>query len=146
MDEVLVAEARAADVDQIVALERASFPSPWKREFFESELKARGRHNRVLRLDRMIVGYSFTMHFLEEMHINKIAISESCRRRGYARILMDDALVHARATGVKTIALEVRESNDAAQGFYRSIGFESRYRRPRYYPDGENAVVMMLDL
>ena len=146
MDEVVVADARAADIDQIVALERAAFPSPWKREFFESELRARGRYNRILRLDRMVVGYCFAMHFLDEMHINKIAVSESSRRRGYAGILMADAVAWAQGNGVKTIALEVRESNDAAQGFYRAIGFADRYRRPRYYPDGENAVVMMLAL
>ena len=38
--------------------------------------------------------------------------------------------------------LEVRKSNESAQAFYRHLSFESSYIRPRYYPDGESAVVM----
>ena len=41
------------------------------------------------------------------------------------------------------MTLEVRASNDVAQGLYRSFGFEEAGRRPRYYSDdGEDALVM----
>lgn len=142
MSDGAIAEARFADVDQIVALERASFPTPWRREFFESELTVDGRHNRVLRIGRTVVAYCFSMYYLDEMHVNKIAVADAHRRRGLARRLMEDALEFARATGIRSITLEVRESNQAAQDFYRSLQFETRYHRPRYYPDGEAAVVM----
>lgn len=146
MFESKVADARFADVDQIFALERASFPMPWRREFFESELHAAGRHNRVVRQGRTVIAYCFSMYYLDEMHVNKIAVADPYRRQGLARLLMDDALEFARAAGIRSITLEVRESNRAAQEFYRSLQFESRYRRPRYYPDGESAVVMALEL
>lgn len=139
-------DARLADVDQIFALERVSFPMPWRREFFESELHAEGRYNRVIREGRTVIGYCFSMYYLDEMHVNKIAVADPYRRRGLARLLMDDVLEFARRAPIHSITLEVRESNEPAQAFYRSLHFESRYRRPRYYPDGEAAVVMALDL
>lgn len=146
MGELEITDARLADLDQIVALERACFPSPWRREFFESELRAERRLSRVVRDGRAIVAYCFSMYFMDEMHVNKIAVADAHRRRGIARRLMDDVLAFAREREVRTIGLEVRATNAEAQAFYRAIGFEERYRRPRYYPDGEAAVVMAVDL
>jgi ribosomal-protein-alanine acetyltransferase len=140
--DIRLSDVRESDIDQIAALEVASFAQPWRREFFESELGADGRFNRVARGGGRIVGYCFSMYFLEEMHVNKIAVAAGWRRRGIAKLLMDDAMAFARAHDVTTVGLEVRESNAAARAFYASIGFEERYRRPRYYPDGETAVVM----
>ncbi len=141
-----IADARPDDVDEISALETASFPQPWRREFFESELEAEGRFNRVARAGGRIVAYCFSMHFLDEMHVNKIAVADGWRRHGVAKALMDDAIAFARAHGIASIALEVRESNDGARAFYRALGFEERYRRPRYYPNGETAVVMATEI
>ena len=142
-----IADAGRADLDEVTALERASFPQPWRRDFFESELEADGRFNRIARGgDGRIVGYCFSMHVLDEMHVNKIAVAPAWRRRGVAKALMDDALEFARSRGIASIALEVRESNEGARAFYRTLGFEERYRRPRYYPDGETAVVMATEV
>ena len=49
---VELADAAWTDVDQVEALERASFPTPWRRDFFESELEGEGRFNRVARAVR----------------------------------------------------------------------------------------------
>ena len=47
------------------------------------------------------------------------------------------------AIGARRMTLEVRASNEAAQGLYRSFGFEVVGRRPRYYSDdGEDALIM----
>ena len=47
---------------------------------------------------------------------------------------------------VRLITLEVRQSNEGAQAFYTRLGFRSAYTRPNYYPDGEAARVMTLEL
>ena len=142
-DAALVIEAaKRADVDAVHRIEEASFPAPWRREFFLSELNADGRYNIVARLDGTVVGYLFAMWIFDEMHVNKIAVVESARRRGIADALMAQCFAFARNHGVETISLEVRRSNQGAQEFYRHLAFESTYVRPRYYPDGESAVVM----
>lgn len=144
--ELEIAPVTPRDVREIVALETAAFPVPWRREFFESELAADGRFLRLAREEGRLVGYVFAMWFLDEMHINKIAVASSHRRRGIAAALMDHCFAFARKHDVQTISLEVRETNEGAQEFYRSLGFARAYVRPRYYPDGEGAVVMMRKL
>jgi|ERR1043165_1025649 ribosomal-protein-alanine N-acetyltransferase len=135
--------ALAGDVDDICAIEDRAFPNAWRREFFESELRGSGRYNLVARKHGRVVGYLFSMWFFDEMHVNKIAVDERERRQGIALSLMGECLRFAKANRIKTISLEVRKSNDGAQEFYRFLDFTASYTRPRYYPDGEAAVVMV---
>ncbi|HKB81488.1 MAG TPA: ribosomal protein S18-alanine N-acetyltransferase, partial [Thermoanaerobaculia bacterium] len=142
-DDVQITAARWSDLDAIHALEVDSFPSPWRREFFESELRGDGRFCLVARRGGAVIGYLFAMWFVDEMHINKIAVAEEQRRTGIAAALMRRCLEFARSNAVATLSLEVRQSNAGAQAFYRTLEFAPKYVRPRYYPDGESAVVMV---
>ena len=84
MDGVTIERAVAADLRAVHALEQRCFPSPWRREFFESEIANDGRYNLVARRDGVIIGYLFAMWFADEMHVNKIAVDASVRRQGIA--------------------------------------------------------------
>jgi ribosomal-protein-alanine N-acetyltransferase len=143
---LVIAAATGADLGAIHRIERDSFPAPWRREFFENELTADWRYCRVAKRGGAIVGYLFAMWLFDEMHINKIAVAASERRKGVADALMEDCFAFARMRNIRTISLEVRESNDGAQEFYRHLEFQSSYVRPRYYPDGESAVVMTREI
>jgi ribosomal-protein-alanine N-acetyltransferase len=144
---VQIVPATPADVEEIDALEQRAFPIPWRREFFESELRGSGRYALVAkRGDGTVAGYVFAMWFFDEMHVNKIAVDERERRQGIALALMNECLRFARGNDIKTISLEVRKSNEGAQAFYRFLDFEPTYVRPRYYPDGEAAVIMVKTL
>ena len=137
-----IVTATADHLDAVHQLETCCFSAPWRREFFESELHASGRLNlAALRGDR-VIGYLFAMWFFDEMHINKIAVSELERRQGVALALMQDCLKFAGERGIKVLSQEVRQTNQGAQDFYRRLEFSPAYIRPRYYPDGESAVLM----
>jgi ribosomal-protein-alanine N-acetyltransferase len=141
-DAVVISAATRGDLPAIHALESVAFPAPWRIEFFDGELQAPGRMNLVAKRGGVLVGYIFSMFILDEMHVNKIAVWEHERRQGIADELMARAFAFARKQHVDSISLEVRKSNAGAQAFYRHLGFEATYVRPRYYPDGEAAVVM----
>lgn len=127
----------------MVALEQLSFPVPWTRPLFVTEIDAIGRFNLVATTaNGKLVAYIFSMYFLDEMHVNKIAVDPSWRRQRVAILLMDEVFAFARLNGIASVSLEVRESNEAARKLYGALEFEERYRRPRYYPDGESAIVM----
>jgi len=138
----MIRPAGHGDLEAIHAIERASFPAPWRREFFESELSTPGRFTLVATRHGGVIGYMFAMWFFDEMHVNKIAVIGDERRKGIAQALMDKCFDFAREHDVELISLEVRESNHAAQAFYRRLEFIPEYVRPRYYPDHETAVVM----
>ncbi|HYS54954.1 MAG TPA: ribosomal protein S18-alanine N-acetyltransferase [Thermoanaerobaculia bacterium] len=144
--DVEISDATASDLDAIHGLEVSCFPAPWRRDFFESELNGDSRLHLVARRDGSVIAYVFAMWFFDEMHVNKIAVAESERRKGIADALMDGCLEFARLNGISTISLEVRQSNSGAQAFYEHLDFEPTYIRPRYYPDGEAAVVMVRHL
>ncbi len=138
------------DLDEVARIEAESFPAPWKRDFFASELVEPHRYIRVLARDDggdpRIGGYLFAVSLYEEFHINKIATDRRLRQQGYGRGLLEDALARARSMGSTAITLEVRVSNAAARQFYKSYGFAEAYRRRAYYQDGEDALVLVLPL
>jgi len=138
------------DLDEIARIESESFPVPWKREFFASELVEPHRYLRVLGRDDgalpRVGGYLFAVSLYEEFHINKIATDGRVRRQGYGRLLLEDALARARSSGSSAVTLEVRVTNAAARTFYKSYGFAEAYRRRAYYQDGEDALVLVLPI
>ena len=52
------------------------------------------------------------------------------------------AAADARDLGASRCSLEVRAGNVGAQELYSALGFRSLGVRPRYYSDGEDAVIM----
>ena len=138
------------DLDEVARIESESFPIPWKREFFASELVEPHRYIRVLARDDggtpRVGGYLFAVALYEEFHINKIATDLRLRKQGHGRALLEDALARARSAGSTAITLEVRVSNAAAREFYMSYAFTEAYRRRAYYQDGEDALVLVLPL
>jgi ribosomal-protein-alanine N-acetyltransferase len=74
-----------------------------------------------------------------EREILNLAVDPACRRRGTARALLLHEIEGFRGTWF----LEVRESNTAAIGLYRTARFEAVGRRAEYYHDpSEDAIVM----
>lgn len=138
-----IGPAGRADVDGVHRIELESFPAPWRREFFLGELASERRFNLVARRNGEVIGYVFAMWVFDEMHVNKIAVTAAERRQGIAEQLMERCFDFAREHGITSISLEVRRSNRGAQEFYRHLDFDSSHLRPRYYPDGEAAVVMV---
>jgi [ribosomal protein S18]-alanine N-acetyltransferase len=140
-------DVRATDLDAVAELERISFPIPWKREFFASEVGAAFRFNRVARAPNgLLAGYVFCAFAGGEIHVNKIAVDPEWRRRGVARLLMVEVLDLGARIAAEEIYLEVRPSNLPARNFYATLGFREVGRRPQYYADGEDALVMSLFL
>ena len=89
-----------------------------------------------------IVGYAGGMVVDGDLQILKIAVAPEFRRRGIARELLARIADDARNLGAQSCSLEVRASNEGAQAFYAELGLSSIGKRPRYYSDREDAVIM----
>jgi ribosomal-protein-alanine N-acetyltransferase len=138
------------DLDQMLAIEQVSYPNPWSRQMFSEELDNRLCHIFVCREERgegqAVLGYICFWLFLGEMHLLNIAVHPLVRREGVGRRLLAYTLDYAGGRGAKVGFLEVRRSNRAAQDMYAEFGFKEMGVRPRYYEDGEDAVVMLLEV
>ncbi len=89
-----------------------------------------------------LVGYAGGMIVDGQVQVLKIGTDPAWRRRGIARTLISRVASDARDLGATTCSLEVRASNAGAQAFYESLGMHSVGKRPRYYSDREDAVIM----
>jgi len=142
--------AKQAHLDDVASIERDNFPCPWKRDYFLQELFLPMRFNRVIlcresgALQGHVLAYQFSHYIVPELHISKIATHRSAQRQGVASALMEDLFIFCRGKGINTITLEVRVSNTPARTFYTRLDFKDDYIRKRYYPDGEDALVMGL--
>jgi len=136
-------DARHTDLDGIASLERLSFPVPWKRDYFEVEIGAPWRFNRVALCAGSLAGYVFCAFAGGEIHVNKIAVAPAFRRQGVASALMGEVFAFSARVDAEEMYLEVRVSNQRARAFYTGLGFSEAGRRPRYYLDGEDALVMI---
>jgi ribosomal-protein-alanine N-acetyltransferase len=129
-------------------IERASFPSPWPYDAFQRYLDRPGflvavDHDRTE--EDPVVGFVVSdviKNYGRALgHVKDVAVHPDRRGEGIGSTLLENALsVMAHA---KTVKLEVRESNDDARSLYREFDFESLRRVPRYYDDGEDAIVMV---
>jgi ribosomal-protein-alanine N-acetyltransferase len=135
---------RAADLDEVLAIERASFSLPWSRGAFLYEIEQNQvARCWVLRQKRRVVGYLCLWEIADEVHITNIAVHPDSRRQGLGRTILKQILDDARRRALRVVVLEVRPSNTEARALYDSFGFRVVGRRRGYYYDtGEDALVM----
>ena len=74
------------------------------------------------------------------------AVAPAARRQRVATAMLQEAIVRLAAAGAFVVFLEVSVKNTAGLGLYTKCGFTQVGRRPHYYSDGADALVMRLDL
>ncbi len=142
--------ATLADLDGIMALEHASFPTDaWSPAMMREELASPHGWYVVVEEAGRLVGYAGlrAVRGARDADVQTITISAAARGRGRGRALLTALLEEAVRRDVHDVFLEVRADNPVAQTLYLSEGFAEVGRRPRYYqPDDVDAIVMQLDL
>jgi ribosomal-protein-alanine N-acetyltransferase len=128
----------------VEAIERASYPTPWSRSMFASELRKPGSIALGAYLeDGELVGYAFVSRYVDAWHVMNIAVRPEFRRRGIARTLLERLFEVTAADPRRGYTLEVRVSNVEAIRLYERLGFEARGIRRGYYTDNrEDALIM----
>ena len=136
-----------ADLDAVMAIEKASFAYPWSPRFFLQELQVDCARSLLAEVNGRIVGYILFWLLADEIDIHNVAVHSEFRRRGIGRLLIEQVVLEAQRRGSTRVTLEVRRSNLAAQKLYESIGFIPTGVRKGYYSDdGEDALAMALKL
>lgn len=128
-----LAPVTAADA---AALEARARPWPWSRELLEDELARPDRRYVGAYDGAELIGYAGVWSAPDETHLLVVAVDPAHRRRGIATRLLHEALPSGPVT------LEVAADNASALALYRRLGFVTEGRRPAYYPDGQDALVL----
>lgn len=159
------------DIPEVLAHEHTLFPlDAWPARFYEEELAHAGplgghdvhgrpptRDYRVVVRDESadvaagehpgdIVGYGGIMVAGDVADVQTIGTVATAQGRGVGAAQLRWMIAEAAARGARSLMLEVRASNDAARRLYARHGFAEVGVRRRYYPGGEDAVVMLREL
>lgn len=133
-------------IPAVLELEEALFaPDCWSAELFWSELAQRDlRHYLVAAEGAEVVGYGGLAAYGDEAYVQTLGVAPAWQHRGVGHALLDALLAEADRRQVRTIGLEVRTDNAAAQRLYARRGFEIVGTRRGYYqPSGGDAHVML---
>lgn len=131
-------------LDEVLAIEKVSFPTPWSRSAFLGELfDNQFAYYYVCLKEGRVVGYAGMWIILDEAHVTNIAIHPHFRGRKLGKLLLMEIMRQAVCLGAEKITLEVRPSNKVAQKLYRQLGFVAAGIRKGYYSDTlEDAIIM----
>ena len=143
MEVITIRPMTEDDLDAVLAIEKASFPSPWGRILFLGELNSAHSFPMVARnSEGIVVGYICPMLVIDEGHILNVAVHPRYRGHGIGRLLVKKVLADCRFKEAEFVSLEVRPSNTVAITLYRDLGFIVTGRRKAYYENGEDALMM----
>ena len=141
--------AGEGDIDRILEIEAESISPPWTHGALLGEIYREDSFFAVAPCadssNGAIEGFVILRLMADEGELLQIAVCTSSRRCGVAHALMGAALGFAHERALKSVHLEVRNSNEAAILLYKKHGFKPvRLRKDYYTTPTEDALVMRL--
>ena len=136
------------DLNAIEEIEKLSYPTPWSRSMFASELAKPSSLclGAVDAESSRLVGYLIISRYVDAWHVMNVAIEPARRRQGIASLLLTRLFELTAGRSRRGYTLEVRVSNAGAIRLYEELGFRPRGVRRGYYTDNrEDALIMWKD-
>ncbi len=131
-------------VDAIYKISKESIPQGWSLDAFYKDLKREGSFYSIAIIDGMPVGFAGIQKVLDEADLTNIAVDKNYRNTGIATVLLKQIFDYCVQNSVKSINLEVRETNTAAIKLYLKMGFKECGIRKRYYSNTGEAAILMI--
>ncbi|MEO6908116.1 MAG: ribosomal protein S18-alanine N-acetyltransferase [Abditibacteriaceae bacterium] len=139
----VIRAAKPDDLDALLHVEEEVFMDSWSRDSLSSLFDIERNVVLVACQNDVVKGYITGWHVHGEAEIARLGVLHEVRKQGIASGLITSLINEFDRIKVKKISLEVRVSNKAGFAIYHKFGFAVRGRRPRYYEDGEDALVMV---
>jgi [ribosomal protein S18]-alanine N-acetyltransferase len=135
------------DMPEVLQTETESFEFAWTEEDFLRCLRQRNCIGMVAEQGERVVGFMIYELHKSKLHILNFAVSPSCRRSAVGMQMVTKLISKLSSHRRTRITLEVRETNLAAQLFFRAQGFRAvRVLRSYYDDSGEDAFLMQYRL
>ena len=131
------------DMPEVLGIEGGSFEFPWSEDDFIRCLRQRNCIGMVAEYDERVVGFMIYELHKNQLHVLNFAVRPDVRRRGVGRQMVSKLVGKLSQQRRNRILLETRETNLAAQVFFRNLGFMATSVLRDYYDDTtEDAYVM----
>ena len=138
------------DVEKVAALEASVFSNlnhtPWSENMFKEDMCADGHIWWIAHDMGEIVGYAGGVVIGDSCEVLNVATDPARRGEGIASRLLARIAYDAQMLNCKEITLEVEAGNESAISLYTTLGFVEVGRRPSYYAQGVDALIMTAKL
>lgn len=134
------------DVDAVAELEASAFAdsahTPWSRRQFFEEFSQPGRTWWVAHDQGDLIGFAGGVLAGDDLEVYDLVVKQNYRRQGVASRLLARVAYDGHMLGARTLSLEVDATNEAGRALYDTLGLHEVGRRPRYYNNTTDALIM----
>jgi ribosomal-protein-alanine N-acetyltransferase len=131
------------DMPEVLAIEAESFEFPWLEDDYIRSLRQRNCIGMVAEYEDRVVGAMVYELHKSRIHVLNFAVAPEFRRSGVGSQMLAKLTAKLSTQRRSRIILEVRETNLAAQLFFRENGFRAVSVLHGYYADTpEDAYIM----
>jgi len=131
------------DMPEVLGIENHSFEFPWSEEDFIRCLRQRNCIGMVAEFEERVVGFMIYELHKTRLHILNFAVQPSYRRRDVGSAMIGKLISKLSLQRRTKILLEVRETNLAAQLFFRNVGFRAVNVLRDFYDDTTEDAYLM---
>ncbi len=131
------------DMPEVLAIESSSFEFPWSEDNFIRCLRQRNCIGMVAEYEEQVVGFMIYELNQADLHVLNFAVRPDARRRGVGLQMMEKLISKLSQQRRTRITLEVRETNLAAQLFFKSMGFVCVSLLKDFYDDTTEDAYLM---
>ena len=127
----------------VLGIENESFEFPWTEEEFIRCLRQRDCIGMVAEYSEQVVGFMIYELHRTRIHVLSFAVHPEFRRQSVGSAMISKLVSKLAYQRRNRIVLEVRETNLAAQLFFRSLGFRATGVLRNFYEDSTEDAFMM---
>ena len=91
---------------------------------------------------KKLLGICSAWLLIDELYITSIAVHPTHQRKGLGKFLLSDLIKRSSSLRTNQIHLEVKDTNEPAKAFYKSMGFKTIGNRSNFYKDGSDALIL----
>lgn len=116
---------RLSDLDEIGELDNLCFSAPWQFNHASLEKCYRlGAYASLATINEKPIAYQITTHFLDHLHLARVAVHPDWRGHGIAKVLLYDLEAHFEDNEIDSISVNTQVDNLASLALYASLGFQ----------------------
>ncbi len=129
-------------------LDQKALKGLWSKGQWEKELTDPSRICiGVINLEtQKLLGLCSAWSVIDELHITSIAVHPFHQRKGLGKLLLSDLINRSKLLLTNYLLLEVKDTNEPAKAFYKSMGFKIIGNRTDFYKDGSDAILLKKQL
>ena len=132
-------------LNDCVDLDQKSLNGLWTKSQWEKELTDPKRIclGAIELGTKKLLGLCSAWLVIDELHITFIAVHPIHQRKGIGKFLLSELIKRSKLFQTNLIHLEVKDNNESAKAFYKSMGFKTAGIRSNFYKDGCDALILI---